>query len=379
MPAASSVAFDAHEVFLLDFRVAADQPLGDAAVLREHDEPGRVDVEPSGGREAAQVSRLNSCGDGSSAQRFSGVISTDRGLVAVLGLAGDVADRLVEEDRHLLALVLRRGRARSRSARRGDTRTPSVSTTLPSTLTQPFSIHSSASRREHKPSSLMRFDRRGSSGFSWRGGRSRPASGPRAASPARLPPRPGAACPGPCVAGIRPAREAKARRLPSRIECLFRPCRPACRGRRRSLGGRPRRRDGAPFRRQRLATPRMLRSRRTRRTGRSANRSRATLAIRSAADGADAVTTVAGAGGLCRWLCNCARFARDDSGFGAADGAGGFVTLRVIRAMGAASVDGGDLRIIAEVRERGPSSRARPSASLQSYGDAQRLRVGLPR
>src|SRR3954470_4437093 len=45
------------------------------------------------------------------------------------------------------------------------TRAPSWSTTLPSTFTQRFSIHSSASRREHRPSSLMRFDRRGSSGW----------------------------------------------------------------------------------------------------------------------------------------------------------------------------------------------------------------------
>jgi len=38
--------------------------------------------------------------------------------------------------------------------------------TTPSTRTQPFSIHSSASRREHRPSSLIRFDRRGLSATS---------------------------------------------------------------------------------------------------------------------------------------------------------------------------------------------------------------------
>ena len=37
--------------------------------------------------------------------------------VAVLGLARDVADRLVEQDRHLLALMLRAPRGRSRCAR----------------------------------------------------------------------------------------------------------------------------------------------------------------------------------------------------------------------------------------------------------------------
>jgi len=41
----------------------------------------------------------------------------------------------------------------------------SVATTWPFTFTQPFSIHSSASRREQMPSSLIRLDKRGSSGF----------------------------------------------------------------------------------------------------------------------------------------------------------------------------------------------------------------------
>ena len=68
--------------------------------------PGGVDVEPARrvpGR--AGGSGLNVIGARSSAQRFSGRISTLAGCVAVLGLARDVADRLVEEDRHLLALV----------------------------------------------------------------------------------------------------------------------------------------------------------------------------------------------------------------------------------------------------------------------------------
>ena len=73
-------AFDAHQVFLLDLRVAADQALGDAAILREHDEPGGVDVQAAGGREAAQVRGLElRVGDGSSAQRFSGLMSTIAG------------------------------------------------------------------------------------------------------------------------------------------------------------------------------------------------------------------------------------------------------------------------------------------------------------
>jgi len=41
----------------------------------------------------------------------------------------------------------------------GFTRAPRRLMTTPSTLTQPFSIHSSASRREHGANSLTSFDR----------------------------------------------------------------------------------------------------------------------------------------------------------------------------------------------------------------------------
>src|SRR5262245_53322693 len=48
----------------------------------------------------------------------------------------------------------------------GDTRVPNVSTTSPSTFTQPLVIQRSASRLEQRPSSPMRLERRGFSGFS---------------------------------------------------------------------------------------------------------------------------------------------------------------------------------------------------------------------
>src|SRR3954451_11844014 len=61
--------------------------------------------------------------------------------------------------------------ARSISMRTSrDTRTPSVVTTAPSTFTQPLVIQRSASRREHRPSSPMSFERRGKSGLSGDGG-----------------------------------------------------------------------------------------------------------------------------------------------------------------------------------------------------------------
>jgi hypothetical protein len=52
----------------------------------------------------------------------------------------------------------------------GFTRAPRRLMTTPSTLTQPFSIHSSASRREHGANSLTSFDRRGDSFARPRGG-----------------------------------------------------------------------------------------------------------------------------------------------------------------------------------------------------------------
>ena len=92
-------ALDAHQIFLFDLRVVADQPLRDAAILREHDEPGGVDVEPAGGRKSAQLARLERDGERSSGQRYLRRGSARLPAVAVLGLARHVADRLVEQDR----------------------------------------------------------------------------------------------------------------------------------------------------------------------------------------------------------------------------------------------------------------------------------------
>jgi hypothetical protein len=98
-------AFNPHQVFLLDLGVRADQPLRDAAILGEHDEARGIDIQAARRCEPAQVA-VHELGP----RRILGpvVLGLDehhRGLVAVLGLARHIADRLVEEDRHLLALV----------------------------------------------------------------------------------------------------------------------------------------------------------------------------------------------------------------------------------------------------------------------------------
>ena len=59
-----------------------------------------------GGRQARAGARAGSgCPSGPRATGFCGVTSTTRRLVAVLGLAAHVADRLVEQHRDLLRLL----------------------------------------------------------------------------------------------------------------------------------------------------------------------------------------------------------------------------------------------------------------------------------
>ncbi len=78
-----------------------------------------------------------------------------RRLVAVLGLPADIAHRLVQQDGDLLLLLAAGARvdldARAAAPPAGPWARPA-----PSTRTQPRAIQSSASRREHRPSSAMR-------------------------------------------------------------------------------------------------------------------------------------------------------------------------------------------------------------------------------
>ena len=97
-------AGDAHQVFLFDLAVLADQLLGDTAVPRQHQQAGRIDVEAPGRRQVAQHPRLELRVAGL-ADLALGRDQRHRRRRARLGLAGNVADRLVEQDRHLLRLV----------------------------------------------------------------------------------------------------------------------------------------------------------------------------------------------------------------------------------------------------------------------------------
>ena len=92
------------------------------------------------------------------APRLARCAEHDGGLVAVFGLAAHVADRLVQQDRHVPRLLAawRRGRCDAFAA---IMRGPS-SAIRPFTRTQPGSIHSSASRRDAMPRSDITLERR---------------------------------------------------------------------------------------------------------------------------------------------------------------------------------------------------------------------------
>jgi hypothetical protein len=102
-------AFDAHEIFLLDRGVLADQLFRDAAILRQHQQPRRVDVESPGGNQ-----RLKMLAPELDGRRVRGPAvlrpdQYDRGFVTIFRLTGDVAHGLVQQDGDLFALVLARG------------------------------------------------------------------------------------------------------------------------------------------------------------------------------------------------------------------------------------------------------------------------------
>ena len=102
-------AAHANQVLLLDARVFADQGLGHSAVLRQHQQADRVDVQPPGGCQVAQVAGV----EGDAAVLGPAVLRLDqhhRGFVAVFGLAADIADRFVEQDRDPLGLFSARAR-----------------------------------------------------------------------------------------------------------------------------------------------------------------------------------------------------------------------------------------------------------------------------
>ena len=202
----------------------------------------------------------------------------------------------------------------------GDTRVPSVSTTAPSTLTQPFSIHSSASRREHRPSSLIRFDRRGRSGCSPRAGPAGAVGGGDEGigdagfgNEDRRCRAPEAGAPFASAAGF--ARAPEACRFPGAAPRFARSAAPDDGAVRRASGEEASARPAPDAPRLRRRTP-------------------ASGVAAGAGTGGGAGVAAAAEGALCCLLACCARQAREVSAFGAAAGSTGLVILRMGRAMG---------------------------------------------
>ena len=97
-----------HQVFLFHFGILADQLARDAAVLRQHEQAGRIDVKAPGGREAAQL-RRREAGVARIAHPVAALTDqAHRRLMPVLGLPAHVADRLVQKNRDLAGLLTAR-------------------------------------------------------------------------------------------------------------------------------------------------------------------------------------------------------------------------------------------------------------------------------
>ena len=137
---------------LFNGRVFADQLFGDAAIPREDDEARGIDVQPASRRQPLACSGWNSSPRSVLIPAVLCLEKNGRGLVAVPGLAGNVAHRFMHEngDRPALLVLAAESIVMVWS---GSMREPSSETTWPSTRTQLLAIHSSASRREANPSS----------------------------------------------------------------------------------------------------------------------------------------------------------------------------------------------------------------------------------
>jgi len=101
-------ALHANEVFLLDLGVLADELFCHPPVLRENQQPGRVDIQASGGGQALQLGWIELHRRGVARPAVLGAYEYDSWFIAILGLPRYVTHRLVEQDGHLGALVLTR-------------------------------------------------------------------------------------------------------------------------------------------------------------------------------------------------------------------------------------------------------------------------------
>ena len=92
-----------HEILFFDVAICTDQLACDTAILRQDQQAGRIDVEPTGrcqpfeatGKKALRIAR----------QLTLRTDQHDSRLMAILGLAGNITDRLVQQDRRQPCLL----------------------------------------------------------------------------------------------------------------------------------------------------------------------------------------------------------------------------------------------------------------------------------
>ena len=95
----------AHQVFLFDGRVFADQLARNAAVLRQHQQSGRVDVQPACRHQALELTGVKEEAGVVLSPAVLRLYQCDGRLVAILGLTTDQAERLVDQHRDLVGLL----------------------------------------------------------------------------------------------------------------------------------------------------------------------------------------------------------------------------------------------------------------------------------
>jgi hypothetical protein len=93
-----------HQVFLGGGRILADQLPGHTPVLRQHQKPHRIDVQPTRHRQPAQLAALETARVYVAGPAALRIDQRHCRTVAVLGLAAHITHRLVQQDRHLVLL-----------------------------------------------------------------------------------------------------------------------------------------------------------------------------------------------------------------------------------------------------------------------------------
>jgi len=103
------IAFDRaiahpHQVFLGGGRILADQLPGHAPVLRQHQKPHRIDIQPARHRQPTQLAALETARVRVAGPAALRIDQRHRWPIAVLGLTAHITHRLVQQDRHLVLL-----------------------------------------------------------------------------------------------------------------------------------------------------------------------------------------------------------------------------------------------------------------------------------